>query len=156
VRAVGPNGTREIPLDAFFTDFYETALGPDEVLAEILVPEPTPDTRATYIKYVTRSSEDRPCVGVAATLRLDTSGACEDVRVVGGAVAGTPQRLPEAESLARGERPSATLYRAIADAYARAIDPLDDLRGSGWYRRRMIGVLVARALGELSAVGDQQ
>jgi carbon-monoxide dehydrogenase medium subunit len=149
VRALSPRGTREIPLDAFFTDFYETALAPDEVLTEIVVPEPPPGTRATYLKFVTRSSEDRPCVGVAAMLRLAPNGVCQEARVVVGAVAATPQRVPEAEALARGERPTPALWRAIGEAYARAIDPLDDLRGSAWYRQRMVGVLVTRALEQL-------
>src|SRR5207247_853108 len=83
-----------------------------------------------------RWSEDRPCVGVAATLRLDAAGACEELRVVVGAVAGTPQRLPEAEASARGERPTPALFQQIGDAYARAVDPIDDARGSAWYRRR--------------------
>jgi carbon-monoxide dehydrogenase medium subunit len=146
VRAVGVHGAREIPLAEFFTDFYETALAPDEVLTEILVPEPPPGLRATYLKFVTRSSEDRPCVGVAAAARLDSAGRCEEVRVVVGAVAGTPQRQPEVEALARGERPTPALCEAIGAGYARAIDPIDDLRGSAWYRRRLIRVLVARAL----------
>jgi aerobic carbon-monoxide dehydrogenase medium subunit len=146
VRVVGPRGAREIALGELITDYYETALAPDEVLTEILVPEPAAGTRATYLKFVTRSSEDRPCVGVAATLRLDERGACEDLRVVVGAVAGTPQRFPEVEGQARGERPSAALFKAIGEGYAQAIDPIEDVRGSAWYRQRMIGVLVARAL----------
>jgi len=154
VRALGPQGAREIPLGELITDYYETTLGPDEVLTEILVPEPEAGTRATYLKFVTRSSEDRPCVGVAATLRLDADGACEAVRVVVGAVAGTPRELPEAEALARGQRPSAELFRAIGEAYAREIDPIDDVRGSAWYRRRVIGVLVARALEQLAGDGE--
>jgi aerobic carbon-monoxide dehydrogenase medium subunit len=149
VRVAGPQGSREIPLAEFFLDYYETALADDEVLTEILVPEPPAGLRATYLKFITRSSEDRPCVGVAATLRLDAAGACEDLRVVVGAVAGTPQRFPEAEAVARGERPSAALFARIGEAYAGAVDPIDDARGSAWYRRRMVGVLVGRALGQL-------
>jgi CO/xanthine dehydrogenase FAD-binding subunit len=41
---------------------------------------------------------------------------------------------------------SESLARQIADAYADAIDPLDDLRGSSWYRGQMIRVLVRRAI----------
>jgi aerobic carbon-monoxide dehydrogenase medium subunit len=149
VRAAGPKGSREIPLEEFFLDYYETALAADEVLTEIVVPEPPAGLRATYLKFITRSSEDRPCVGVAATLRLDAAGACEDLRVVVGAVAGTPQRFPEAEAVARGERPTAALFERIGDAYASAVDPIDDARGSAWYRRRMVRVLVGRALGQL-------
>ena len=123
------------------------------MLTEIVVPEPPAGLRATYLKFITRSSEDRPCVGVAATLRLDAAGVCEDLRVVVGAVAGTPQRFPEAEAVARGERPTAALFARIGDAYAHAVDPIDDARGSAWYRRRMVRVLVGRALGQL-LVGD--
>ncbi|HEY7068390.1 MAG TPA: xanthine dehydrogenase family protein subunit M [Chloroflexota bacterium] len=151
VRAEGPSGAREIPLGEFFLDYYETALAPDEVLTEIVVPEPAPGTRASYLKFQTRSSEDRPCIGVATALRLSEAGTCDDLRVVIGAVAGTPQRVPEAEALARGERPSAELFRAIGDAYAQAIDPIDDIRAAAWYRKRMIRVLVARALEQLTA-----
>jgi carbon-monoxide dehydrogenase medium subunit len=152
VRAVGPRGAREIPLGELITDFYETALEPDEVLTEIVVPEPAPGTRSSYLKFQTRSSEDRPCIGIATTLRLSEAGTCDDLRVVVGAVAGTPQRVPAAEAMARGERPSAELCRAIGDAYAQGIDPIDDIRASAWYRKRMIGVLVARALEQL---GDE-
>jgi carbon-monoxide dehydrogenase medium subunit len=153
VRAVGPRGAREIALGEFFVDFYETVLEPDEVLTEIVVPEPASGTRASYLKFQTRSSEDRPCIGIATTLRLSDAGTCDDLRVVVGAVAGTPQRLPEAEALARGERPSAELFHAIGEAYAQAIDPIDDIRAAAWYRQRMIGVLVARALEKLAADG---
>jgi carbon-monoxide dehydrogenase medium subunit len=155
VGAVGPRGAREIALSELITDFYETALEPDEVLTEIVVPEPTPGTRSAYLKFQTRSSEDRPCIGIATVLRLSQAGACDDLRVVIGAVAGTPQRVPTAEAMARGERPSAALFRAIGDAYAQAIEPIDDIRASAWYRKRMIGVLVARALEQLSGVSDQ-
>jgi carbon-monoxide dehydrogenase medium subunit len=155
VRAVGPRGAREIALGDLITDFYETALEPDEVLTEIVVPEPAPGTRSAYLKFQTRSSEDRPCIGIATTMRLNESGACDDLRVVVGAVAGTPQRVPAAEAMARGELPSAELFRAIGDAYAQAIEPLDDIRASAWYRKRMIGVLVARALEQLSAISEQ-
>src|SRR5215475_16149261 len=49
VRAVGPRGEREVPLTELFTGFYETALAPDEVLTELIVPDPSPGTRSAYI-----------------------------------------------------------------------------------------------------------
>ena len=41
------------------------------------------------------------------------------------------------------------LVAAIAEEYARTLDPLSDVRGSAWYRREMIGVFVKQALEEV-------
>jgi carbon-monoxide dehydrogenase medium subunit len=146
VKAASARGEREIPLTEFFRDFYETALEHDEVVTEVVVPPPSPQTRSTYIKYITRSSEDRPCVGTAAFVDVDQNGVCQDLRVVIGAVAEKPQELAEAEALARGRQITEELAREIGERYADAIDPLSDLRGSAWYRKQMIRVFVRRAI----------
>lgn len=154
VVARSARGEREIPLTEFFRDYYETALEPDEVLTEVKVPEVTASTRTAYLKYVTRSSEDRPCIGVAAVVDLAPDGTCRDLRVVVGAVAETPMEVEGAEALARGQRLSDELISDVAEAYAQAIDPLDDLRGSKWYRTQMIRVFVRRALEQALANGS--
>lgn len=154
VRAVSPRGEREIPLTGFFRDFYETALEPDELLTELIVPDLDAWTRSAYIKYVTRSSEDRPCVGTAAVVELNADGTCRDLRVAVCAVAETPQEVPSAEAMARGRHLTEELLDEIADAYASAIEPLSDLRGSEWYRRRMIRVFVRRAIQQALASGN--
>jgi len=144
--AQGPNGPREIPLTEFFKDFYETALQPDEILCEVIVPEDSARAKQTYIKYVTRSSEDRPCIGTFAWVDLDQAGVCRDLRVTLGAVASTPQEFAEAEGWARGQQLGPDLIRQIAEHYADHIDPLSDMRGSAWYRKQMAAVFVRRAI----------
>jgi carbon-monoxide dehydrogenase medium subunit len=146
----GPRGPRTVPMAEFVTGLYETVLAPDEIVTGVVVPEWGPDVRGAYIKFVTRSSEDRPCVAVAAVMKRRGT-VCEDLRVAVGAVAATPQRVPEIEALGRGERVGAGLAREVARRYAEAIDPIDDLRGSAWYRKRVIEVLVRRAV---ERVGD--
>lgn len=147
VVARSTRGEREIPLTDFFRDFYETALEPDEVVTEVRVPELSPTTHSAYIKYVTRSSEDRPCVGVATVAEMSEDDVtCKELRVVVGAVAATPQEVPEAEALAAGQPLEGELIDEIAEAYSRAIDPIDDLRGSKWYRQKVIGVFVRRSI----------
>ncbi|HZD37737.1 MAG TPA: xanthine dehydrogenase family protein subunit M [Actinomycetes bacterium] len=147
VEATGPCGTRTIPCGEFFVAFYETALRPDEVLTGVRVPLPPADAGTAYCKYVTRSSEDRPCVGVAALVRLEEGGdRCAELRVAVGAAAEIPQRLPEVEATAVGRPLDAGLLRSLADGYAGAIDTLDDLRGSAWYRTEMVRVWVRRAI----------
>ncbi len=149
VKTLNPSGGREISLDDFFHGFYTTALAPDEILTEVIVP-PLPDTaRSSYLKYTSRSAEDRPCVGVAVVADLDADGKCRYLRVVVGAAVETPQRLAEIEAQAIGETLSDDLIDSIADGYAQGLDPLEDGRGSAWYRREMIGVFVRRALKEV-------
>jgi carbon-monoxide dehydrogenase medium subunit len=85
-----------------------------------------------------------------ALVRTDTGGACEDLRVSVGAATAVPLRLPEVEQEARGRPVTEALADEIAQAYASAAAPLDDIRGSAWYRGEMIRVLVRRSLTELA------
>jgi carbon-monoxide dehydrogenase medium subunit len=149
VSALGPNGSRPIPLSEFFLGFYTTALALDEILTEVIVPALPASARAVYLKYTSRSAEDRPCVGVAALVDVDEAGRCRDLRLAVGAAVETPRRLATLEALARGEKLGDELIDAIADGYARELDPLSDARGSDWYRREMIRVFVRRALREV-------
>lgn len=146
--AQGPNGTREIPLTHFFRDFYETALEPAEVLTEVIVPEGSKQAKQTYIKYVTRSSEDRPCIGACAWADVDEGGVCRELRVTLGAVAGTPREFGEAEAWAQGQQLGPDLIRQITEHYSEHIDPLSDMRGSAWYRKQMASVFVRRSIEE--------
>jgi len=139
VRSV--RGEREIPMEEFVLGYYETALEEDELVTEVCVPRT--DGRSVYRKFRSRSSEDRPCVSVAAA--RENGG----VRVVVGAVAERPQYFAEVCELARGESMDAGLAAEIGRRYAEAIEPLSDSRGSARYRRRIIAVEVRRALEDL-------
>jgi carbon-monoxide dehydrogenase medium subunit len=151
VKARSAKGEREIPLRDFFKGFYETDLAPDEILTELIVPDQAPGSRATYLKYVSRSSEDRPCVGMAVVFEKASDGSCKDLRVVAGAVSETPQEIASTESMARGKHLSASLIDQIADAYSTGIEPLSDLRGSAWYRKQIIRVMARRAMEQVLA-----
>jgi carbon-monoxide dehydrogenase medium subunit len=148
-RTVSPAGEREIPLAEFFLGFYTTALAPDEIVTEVIVPPLAETARATYLKFASRSAEDRPCVGVAAAADFDEAGRCRDLRVAVGAAVETPQRLAKAEAMAMGNEFTDELIAAVANEYSRSLDALSDARGSAWYRREMIGVFVRRALTEV-------
>lgn len=142
VVARSAGGEREIPMDEFVLGHYETALQEDELVTEVRVPRS--EGRSVYRKFRSRSSEDRPCVSVAAA--EDGGG----LRVVVGAVAGWPQYFPEICALAEGERLDGELAAEIGRRYAEEIEPISDSRGSARYRRRVIAVEVRRALEDLN------
>jgi carbon-monoxide dehydrogenase medium subunit len=155
VDITGPDGDRTVPIADFLLGFYETALEPAEIVTRVRVPLLPDGTGAVYEKFTTRSSEDRPCIGVAAIARLEADGStCADLRVAVGAAAEVPQRFPDTEVTARGRVIDEALAASVAEEYANQIDPLSDMRGSDWYRREMIHVWVRRAiLGAAAAAG---
>lgn len=142
------DGEREIPVREFITGYYETALQPNELVVEVRVPA-TVD-RAVYRKFRSRSTEDRPCVAVAAAMMNGTVHHEPRLRVVVGAVTDRPQYFPDVCALAEGQPLSRELAVEIANRYADAIAPLSDSRGSAAYRTRVIAVEVRRALEELA------
>jgi carbon-monoxide dehydrogenase medium subunit len=145
VRLQSTSGERQMPVGDFITGHYETQIRPGELLTAIAIPPLPANGSGVYLKYRTRSHEDRPCVGVAVVLAT-TGDACSHLKVVVGAVSSRPQLIPDAEKLALGKPITEALAHQVADAYADSIDPLDDLRGSSWYRTQMIRVLVRRAI----------
>lgn len=149
---VGPSGSRVVAVADLITGFYETVLEHAELVTHVDVPVPAGERAAVYLKYRSRSSEDRACVGVAA--RADVvDGRVRDLDVVLAAVASTLQRVPEVLASAAGRALDAEMAREVARGYAEATQPMDDARGSSWYRVRMIEVFVRRALEQL---GQQQ
>ena len=147
VTIASANGERDVALEDFFTDYYETVLEPEELITEIRVPLPQPHTHSVYVKFLPRSADDYATVGVAATVRVNPStGACEDCRIAMGCVGVTPLRARQAEDLIRGQQRTDELLREAGAAAQEATDPLSDTRGSASYKRSMAGVFVRRAL----------
>ncbi len=153
---VGPDGERRVSLDEFFLGPGQTALAPGELLVAVEVPAPRPGSAAVYHKNSPRRAMDIAVVGVAVALMrphqraLRPDRRCEDVRVVLGAVAPTPLRARRAEALLRGQEINEERIAETARMAAQEAQPIDDVRGSVWYRRRMVEVLVRRALLQLT------
>ena len=108
-------------------------------------------SHVAYLKFRSRSSEDRPCVGVAVAAALDSARRCTGLRVVVGAVSGRPQEFPEACAVGLGKRITPELATEIGRRYSQLANPISDARGSAGYRARLIAVLVRRALEPLAA-----
>jgi aerobic carbon-monoxide dehydrogenase medium subunit len=133
---------RDVAIEELILGYYETCIRPDELLVEVRVPA-QPEA-AVYRKFRSRSSEDRPCVAVAAV----RDGAA--LRVVVGAVAETPQHFPDVCALAGDGALDVELATEIGRRYAERIAPIADARGTAAYRRRVTAVEVRRAVEALA------
>ncbi len=147
VKVSSANGSRVIPLEDFFTDYYETVLKPEEVITELSVPRLPPNSGAAFLKFLPRTADDYATVSAAVVVTLDrTKKIFSDVRIALGSVGTTPIRAREAEAMLRGQPVKADALRAAAEKAKAAVDPISDFRGSAAYKKEMAGVFVRRAL----------
>jgi 4-hydroxybenzoyl-CoA reductase subunit beta len=149
-RLAGPRGERVVPFPELYRDdgIQHLAKGPDEIVAEILLP-PADGVRSAYLKLRRRGSFDFPILGVAVALRMDGDRVSEG-RIVLGAVASRPREATEANAMLGGQRLTADLIAAVADRAAGPSKPLDNADLTHPYRKKMTRVFVARALRQLA------
>lgn len=146
VRARGPGGSRDIPMEAFFTGLFENCLDPDEFVTAITLPQPAPNTSSAFIKLETNAN-DLAILNAAVALTLDGSNTCSQARVfVGGGTGETPARAGSAEQALAGAVVDAETIDRAAQAAKSDVDPISDHRASAEYRAEMARVLVARAI----------
>jgi len=143
-RIVGPRGERAILLEDFFLGPGKTVLGSGEILTEIFIPD-QPTTGSNYIKFGLRRAGALAVVGVASSVTV-SDGLCRDVRIVLGAVAPTPIRAREAETILREKKISQELMDEAGKVAAAESKPISDIRGSIEYRRNLVNVLTKRSL----------
>jgi CO/xanthine dehydrogenase FAD-binding subunit len=147
-------GARTVGLDAFLVGYRKNALKPGEMVTEVSFPIPPPETKQGYCKMGRRRAMAISVVSVAALVKMNGK-SCLDVSLALGAVAPTPLRALEAESLLRGRIVSKGAVRKCAKAAAAEAQPIDDLRASAAYRRRICQVLVNRTLCQALGLDDE-
>jgi carbon-monoxide dehydrogenase medium subunit len=145
VVAVGPRGERRIPVTAFFTGPFATALAPGEILVEVRVPVPPPRSGGAYLK-LERKVGDYATAAVAVQLTLGADGACTRAGIGLTNVGLTPIQASAAEAALMGARPDEAAITRAARLAADAARPGDDLRGPAEYKRDLVRVLTGRAL----------
>ena len=141
----GPKGERRVPIATFFTGVRRTVLAPDEILVEIVVPNPGPHSGGNYLRHTPRRELDIAVVGVASQLTL-ANGVCTKARIALAAVAPVPLRATAAEQALEGQAVTPDRIKRAADLAVDAARPISDQRGSAEFRRHLVRVLTRRTL----------
>src|ERR1044071_2429417 len=125
VKAASADGNRIIPLEDFFTDYYETVLKPEEIITELYVPRLPANSGAAFLKFLPRTADDYATVSAAAVVTLDKSKkSFAEVRIALGSVGTTPIRAREAEAVLRGQPVKAEALAEAGEKAKQAVDPI--------------------------------
>jgi carbon-monoxide dehydrogenase medium subunit len=144
VKVANYKGERQLPLDQFFEDMYATALRPNEILSEVVIPPLPYGMKSVYLRL---HRYQRPTLGVAAAVAT-TDGSITECRLAVGCAGPKPLRLAELESKIFGIKLSdAKKILAQQKNYLRdLLRPVDDLLGSAEYKLYMTSVMLGDAL----------
>ena len=145
IKIMGADGERVVPIENFFTGPLKTVLRPEEILAEIHVPNLPPRSGGAYIKHTVRKAMDLAIIGVAALVTMD-GDAVSDARIALGTAAPTAIRARRAEEILKGNKISDNLLEKAGQTALEESSPRDSLRASAAYRSKLIKVLVPRAI----------
>lgn len=143
IRASGAR--RLLPVGDFITGNRKTLLQPGELVTAILIPRKLADGRSAFLKLGSRRFLVISIVSVSVLLVAEGHRVTE-ARVAVGACSAVAKRLLELEAALVG-RPFDAALRTIANAeHVMGLTPLDDVRGSGSYRKDAALQLVREAL----------
>jgi aerobic carbon-monoxide dehydrogenase medium subunit len=142
--ARGPRGTRTVAIDDLFVALFETSLAQGEILTEIRIPRPAPNSGGAYLK-IERKVGDYAVAAVAVQLEL-AGKAIKSARIGLTNVSSIPMRAKNAEAALAGKSPTDEVLEAAGKAAAAECDPSADLRGQVDYKRDMVRVLIKRAV----------
>ncbi len=145
-RIVGSNGERWLPLTEVFVGPGQTAVAAGEIMTELRLPTPPPNSGGLYIKHSPRGAMDISAVGAASVVSIGADGLCASVRIALGAVAPTPMRAFGAEGRLVGQAPTDDNVAESARLAAQASRPIADVRSGAEYRREIAQVLAERTL----------
>ncbi|MCP4583824.1 MAG: hypothetical protein GY839_19615 [candidate division Zixibacteria bacterium] len=143
----GVSSTREIASESFPLGPGVTVIKPDEILTSIIYPEAPPYSGSAYYKLANRKALEISTVGVAVWLVLDKPGGIvADAIISLGAVGPTPLIAESVKDTLIGKIPDKTTIRKTAEAVKDDARPIDDHRGSAWYRLLMVERITERLL----------
>lgn len=140
------NGRREIAVEDFFAGPGRNTLQLGELLLQVKVPAPTPNSGAFYHRFIPRNEMDIAVASSGVSITLDADENITAARVALGAVAATPVMVPAAVAALVGRPANAETFAAAGEAASAAAAPIDDMRGGVAQRKHLSKILTVRAL----------
>lgn len=139
-------GSREIPIGEFYVGVRRTVMAPDELLSDIAFPALGDSQSGVYLKIGLRRALAIAVTNVTVVVTQGGDGIVTGARIALGSVAPTIIRATQAEDALVGGSLTDACIGEVAALAADKARPIDDVRGSSWYRKEEVEALVRRAL----------
>ncbi len=140
------SGERVVDLRDFYKGVRKTVLKPDEMLVDISFPALDPvSQKGGFLKLGLREAQAIAVVNVAVVLTLKES-LVKEAMITLGSVAPTVIHAQKAEKFLAGKTLESDVILEISRLAMGDARPIDDIRGSANYRRKMVQVLTGRLL----------
>lgn len=150
-------GARTVALRDFYRGARRTDMAADEIMTDIAFPAlDTARQRGVFLKLGLRQAQAISLVNCAAVCAFDDAGRVVEAAIALGAVAPTIVRAQEAEAALIGQPLTEDVIARAAALAQQAAAPIDDVRASAGYRRRMVSVLTRRALTQLASGTERE
>ena len=146
VELQGRAGVRKLPIGEFINGPGNTALQPEEMLTNIIIPFPGVDTFSSYHKVGKRQAMAISVASLAVALRMDSGKTVRHIRLAWGSVGPTVSKVPAVEEFLTGRRLSVETLREAGRLASSGVSPIDDFRAHASYRRQVSGNLLLRLL----------
>ena len=146
-------GVRRVPMAEFITGYRQTACRRDEIVTAIIVPK-LRDARSDFLKLGARAYLVISIVMAAGVIALD-GGLIAEARIAVGACSAVPQRLAALEAALTGQ-PVGEAEQIVLAAHLAPLNPIDDIRGTGNYRRDAALAMVRELLGNLADAPERR
>ena len=138
-------GSRWIPYETFHTGYKTNVMAADEIISRVRIFRPVAERREQYRKVGTRNAQAISKVCLAAKLEMD-GDIVRRVRIALGSVAPLPLRCVKTEAILEGGPLNTETIAAARQQLEAEISPIDDIRSTEGYRRRVAGNLLEEFL----------
>jgi carbon-monoxide dehydrogenase medium subunit len=142
-------GTRRVAASEFFLGLYATALQPNEIITEVVIPLPAAGTRHAFLELARRRG-DYAIVGVAA-LATVSGNAFSDLRLAFLGASEKPLLATNTSQVFVKKGFSDSSLKEAQDLLTTELDPAADLYSSAATKLHLAQVLTARAMKQLAA-----
>jgi aerobic carbon-monoxide dehydrogenase medium subunit len=169
IRISGFEGEKLIPVEEFFTGPGQNILSEGQIISGVHIPVMAPYSGAVFLKQKRREGADLSVASTAVMVTLNKNfqkgdnalfakqnDIIEEARIALGAVAPTPIRARRSEDILRGQKATEAPFAEAGRVASAESQPIDDVRSSADYRRKLISALVPRAIQQAIEIAKQE